>query len=172
MTKQDKSMESFEMGMASHWKMILWLICPHSDARADEAMGHWGSKTRYMGSKSSVGDRDIQIRKSTLSRQSRGISAGRGEQRAGREKACKQTVQTIIFAKIFGRPSFILFLRESLNPKLHPQSLFHNCVLTPNHSKPRAGVSQLMSAQVPHAKDQAHSPRIRHQVLIDVGALP
>ena len=124
MTKRDRSMESFEMGMASHWKMILGLICPHSDARVDEAMGHWDSKTRYMGSKSSVGHRDIQIWKSTLGRESRGISAGRSEQRAGREKACKQTVQTIIFARIFGRP-----VLSSSSGKAWIQSSIHKAFL-------------------------------------------
>lgn len=59
--------------------MISGLICPHSDAQTGEAMGHWDSKMCYMRSKSRVGDRDIQIWKSRLGGQSRGILVGRSE---------------------------------------------------------------------------------------------
>ena len=54
--------------------MISGLISPHSDVQTGETMGHWGSTMCYMRSKSSVGDKDIQIWKSRLAGKVGGFS--------------------------------------------------------------------------------------------------
>ena len=58
-----------------------------------------------------------------------------------RDTTCSSQGQFIIFARIFERPSFILFLRESLNRRFQPQSPSPNSILTAHHPKTAVGIS-------------------------------